>query len=282
VMPRSVSARHIIQTVSDLAFSARYALARGRSVVSLYGLASKSKAQRREGFRTLFGTVLSTASVIALVAALKQALGDDDDDDMEVSLNPFSADFLKVKIGNTRMDLLSGETQWVRFFSRFMFAKTVNSRTGKIEDIERGRVLSLFLASKQAPIISLGRAAVLQEGFAGRKLETAKDWAEVVSPVPLWIQDGVDVFNDQINTENKDAWEAMLISSGAFGAAWLGQGIQTYDVNGGRGLNRSSSSYSPPTGVMPRRITPQRVMPRVVPQRVMPQRRNAMPQRVAR
>lgn len=226
VLPRAVAFRHLIRTISDFAFSARYAIARGRSVVTAYGLLSKSKAQRKEGFRTVFGTAIAMAVMQAIVAAIN-ALFSDDEDEITTDYNPISTDFMKVKIGNTRFDMMSGEAQWLRFCARMATGMTTDAETGLIEKTDRKRVFMQFLQSKQAPLLSLINALAFQQGYAGKPLKTAGDWADAVSPAPLWLQDGIEVFADQYE-KNRDLWQALVPGLAAMGAAWTGESLQTY------------------------------------------------------
>jgi len=58
-----------------------------------------------------------TAGFIAM-AAIKY--NNDDDDETEVSFNPISSDFLKIKIGNTRIDMWGGKIQQVILTNRII------------------------------------------------------------------------------------------------------------------------------------------------------------------
>ena len=67
-----------------------------------------------------------TASIVAMAAV---SLNDDDDDETGVSLDPLSSDFLKIKIGNTRIDPWGGRIQQVILVNRIM--SSLIGREGK-------------------------------------------------------------------------------------------------------------------------------------------------------
>jgi len=63
---------------------------------------------RKEAMKGGLLYLANVLSVIALVSAMNK---DDEDDDFYVDLNPTSSDFLKMRFGDTRIDLLSGFQQ---------------------------------------------------------------------------------------------------------------------------------------------------------------------------
>jgi hypothetical protein len=108
------------------------------------------------GFSTLFG-----------LAALGFAGNSDDDDDEFWELDPRSTDFGKIKVGNTRLDMMAGLSQPIVFLSRIMSGSKKNAK-GEIVPIKvgadgdgvpyggdtAGAVAWRFMRSKFAPPIS--------------------------------------------------------------------------------------------------------------------------------
>lgn len=65
--------------------------------------------------------------------------------------DPRSSDFGKIKIGNTRMDILGGLSQASVLLSRLVTQKTKNIDTGRINEADRGKVFVDFLKTKLSP-----------------------------------------------------------------------------------------------------------------------------------
>lgn len=119
---------------------------------------------------------------MALAVALGRLLPGDDEDKPTIEFDPRSSDFGKIKIGETRIDPLSGLAQVVVFLSRLASGQTKNMK-GQIQPI-RGEgvkyggststdVIKRFVWSKLAPVP--GSAVNLLEGenVVGEKQTTA-------------------------------------------------------------------------------------------------------------
>ena len=106
-------------------------------------------------------TFIGAATFIGSAVALGALLTDDDDDKPWVELNPLSPDFLKIRIGETRLDPMAGLSQVIVFSSRMWWGASKSSVTGDIKKFgERGPIgiqhradLGIrFLRTKAAPI----------------------------------------------------------------------------------------------------------------------------------
>jgi hypothetical protein len=75
---------------------------------------------------------------ITLIGALLSMIGEIFDKDIEIEANPLSTDFGKAKIGNTRVDLLSGVGSVTTLISRVSLGKTKKG-SGEIVPIRAGR-----------------------------------------------------------------------------------------------------------------------------------------------
>lgn len=151
----------------------------------------------------------------------------------EVNLDPHSSDFLKMKWGNTRVDILAGFQQPVRALLRIAFAgpelrSGKDVLTGKSFDrdgiFERekrdpAKIVQQFLEYKASPPLSLGRTLITGQNAVGEKMEV--DEALLRSVVPLFLQDLDETMKEQ-----------GYAKGAAFGAAgFLGAGVNTYDKN---------------------------------------------------
>ena len=115
------------------------------------------------------GTVLGTFALLGML------LYDDDDEDRpRIETDPRSADFLKVRIGETRLDFLAGLSQVIVLSSRMISGQTKSSVSGKVRNFGEGfrpetraSVLARFGRTKLAPV-------------PGALATIADDWTNVV------------------------------------------------------------------------------------------------------
>ena len=165
---------------------------------------------RKEALKSLLSFAGTGISVLAL-AELAGA---------EVGTDPRSADFGKIKIGNTRVDTWGGFQQYFRLAGQLITGEKINSQTGKLTTLgdgitapDRYDLLLSFLESKQAPIFTFARDMLKGKDGAGNKIDPS---VEMVSRfIPMVIQDAYEL--------HKDGGSPFLALPAIFGA-----GIQTY------------------------------------------------------
>lgn len=141
----------------------------------------------------------------------------------KVNMDPTNADFGKIKVGDTRIDVWGGHQQWVRVAGQLAEGKITSSTTGKTIRLSGGYagssrwdVGSRFLQGKFSPPASLIRDWAHHTDFAGKPFSWKK---AVVSRVyPLVIQDMLDTFHEY----------GLGPAVGVYGIGALGIGIQTY------------------------------------------------------
>src|SRR5580765_7476392 len=100
----------------------------------------------------------------------------------QVSNDPNSADFRKVKIGNVRIDPFSGFQQYAVAASRLISGKSTSSTTGKVTDLTAGRygqqtrakVAGQFFQNKLAPIPSLVWSWMEGKDWDGKPFDAKK------------------------------------------------------------------------------------------------------------
>ena len=217
-LPRIKAVQDIARVANDFAFSFRFALAKFRNVTTLFHTLSTNPRLRAEGFKTLAGNVV----MVTAAAYVAKELGAD------VEVDPRSADFLKIKIGNTRYDLLGGEGQVIRFMVQMAVGQREQA-TGNIVEVNRGEIFWRFLQNKQAPIISLIAKIFTRKTAFGRKIEGVEGWTNemVDSFLFLWLSDGVDAFKDEY--KKSGLGPALLKGAEAAAISWTGQGVMTYE-----------------------------------------------------
>ena len=144
----------------------------------------------------------------------------------EIGDNPYSADFGKIKIGNTRIDIWGGYQQYVRSAFQFIGGKTVGP-TGKVtrvgegyKPITRFELGLRFLESKEAPTASLISGFLKGRTFTGEKFDWGKELSQRFIPIysSMFLQDLIAVYKD--NPEL--VWMAI--------PGFFGVGTQTYEA----------------------------------------------------
>ncbi len=169
------------------------------------------------------GGLAAFYTTVGLMAAL--LYGDDDEDKPTISFDPRSADFGKIRFGDTRIDPLSGLSQVIRLLGQLGSGQRVNSR-GEVKYLagdkrkyaEKGwwDTASWFARTKLAPALGTAIDIRTGENVVGDKVTPATGLMSLATPL---------VFDEMV-----DAMEAQGIPKGtAFSIlAILGMGVQTY------------------------------------------------------
>lgn len=196
-------------------FASRLQLAVGQPLWG--GTWATRRAIAKEYARTLVG-------LAAYYAMLKMAFGDK----AEVSDDPRSSDFGKIKIGNTRLDPLAGVSQVVVFGARTASGETVNAK-GKEKPIRGDKVpfggdkwtdvAARFARSKLHPVP--GAIINLFDGtdLGGNKADLTNQAMNLSGPLTYG-----DIYQA---LEEQDLPEGVALGL----LAMLGEGLQTYDPN---------------------------------------------------
>lgn len=174
--------------------------------------ARKMALQAQSSFFTVAGAVLGMAAMAGA----------------SVSWDPRSADFAKIKVGNTRYDILGGQQQNIRFLAQQITGEKINSSTGELQTVGEGfgkpsrfDLAVDFAGNKLNPLL----------GYAKRLAESRSDgtnkFGEPVNPfqefsnllTPLNIQSIISTAKD---TGSAPKSVAMNIPG------FVGFGAQTY------------------------------------------------------
>lgn len=167
-----------------------------------------------------------TGSMVALMAA---KFNDDDDEETEVSLDPYSSDFMKIRLGNTRIDPWAGKQQMIVFQARMiMDAITQGGETKKLGEgmftPTRYELATRLVQGKLAPSAALAvKWAQTKVGKKGEKKLYGKEFLlseELAGSLyPMYIGTVNELWQDQPETV------AGFLTAYAF----LGGGVQTYE-----------------------------------------------------
>jgi len=178
-------------------------------------------------FMTYVGT---TAAIVSLAAV---ALNDDDDEKTGVEFDPTSSDFMKIKLGNTRVDPWGGKIQQIILLSRLM-AQSMKKADGNSHVLgygntsSSGELLAKMATNKLAPSASILNKLL----FADKK----KVKGEYVLSVPFEGEyDATEqlaanlypIYWDSI--KETYAEQPKVLASFLSALAFMGMGVNTYE-----------------------------------------------------
>lgn len=161
----------------------------------------------------------SFASVATATLAAAAASG------AEVETDPRSTDFGKIKVGDTRYDILGGLQQNIVLAARELSGQTKSSTTGEITDLgttafgpDRLSILGDFVQNKESPILSTGSTILKGQDRMGN---IVNPWNEIAKLfIPLGIQDTTSA----ASANNGDVLKGAAQASPGF----FGVGVNTY------------------------------------------------------
>jgi hypothetical protein len=179
---------------------------------------------------SMVGSGLTTLGLLAAAGA-------------KVGTNPNSADFGKIEMGNTKIDIWGGYQQYAVLLARMLTGKTTSSTSGKTTSLTSGAygkpnrlsILSNFFQGKLSPIPAFAIALLKGNNVMGEKFDLSKgldknvtsfEWMKnpVASMfIPMVIQDFADIAKD----------DPSLIPLSALGV--FGVGLQTYSKTNKKG-----------------------------------------------
>lgn len=173
---------------------------------------------RKEALKSLF-TLAGVATTVLTLAKMGGA---------DVEDNPSSSDFGKIKINDTRIDILGGFQQYIVAAYRLASGKYTSTVSGETSKLGEGyKALSRFdialrqVESKEAPVISFVSKLLKQKDASGKPIKVTKEVADLFTPMTIGAL---------IDIAREDPELLPLIPLGSFGI-----GLQTYE-NTGRGF----------------------------------------------
>jgi hypothetical protein len=178
------------------------------------------KFVRQEALKTVLGSAAMGATVLTMA---KMAGAD-------VGTDPRSADFGKIKVGNTRYDIWGGFQQWIVGAFRLATGKAISSATGKEMRLGKGYkattrwdIIQRLFESKASPLASFALGFLKGKDAQGDEFKVPVEVAERFIPI-LW-QDLADIASE-------DGWENLgtnIPKSVAINLPEMfGIGVQTY------------------------------------------------------
>ena len=147
---------------------------------------------------------------------------------VEVGTNPTSADFAKIKVGNTRFDILGGFQQNIRVASQIIAGKRTNSDTGEEKPTSAASVIGGLFEGKANPLMGYAYRMLntlddpnndnplVRLDEWGQEVNVAKETGKLVVPLPVsGVKETVD---------DQGGLKGTLMSIPGF----FGAGVQTY------------------------------------------------------
>jgi len=194
-------------------FSPRLALSRINMLNPLW-YASLTPYARKQAFRSMVQLGLAGGTVLSAGAYLGAKAGHD----------PRSADFAKLRVANTRAEILGGFPQYIRVGAQIGTGEIVSSTTGKTEKLGPGfgqrsvrSVLGRFAEAKLGPPASFLNDLTKGTNFEGDPVEIKTAIRDRV--IPLAIQDAIELYG------NTDSVPLALLG---YSLSAFGIGTQTY------------------------------------------------------
>lgn len=193
-------------------FSPRLILSRLQFPLAVLPGVTESALVRKEAMQML----MSFVGVGAGILMMGKASGA-----FDVELDPRSADFGKLKVGDTRLDIWTGYVQYCRFATNLITSQK-KTEGGLVYSVNRKEILDRFVQTKLSPAVGLLNDLLKGETYLGEALPP-KSAESVLGQLyqrmaPLAIQDMIDAYNQGGGAE------AFIASSGM-----LGIGVVTYE-----------------------------------------------------
>ena len=167
---------------------------------------------RKELLKSLF-TFAGAVSTVLGMAKLSGA---------EVGTDWRSSDFGKMKVGNTRIDIMGGFQQYIRMAGQLLTGKYISSTTGKeytlgegYKPLTRLDIIGRQVESKEAPVLAFVTDWLRGQDYRGEALNIPKEIGLLFTPMA--ISDVYDLAKNEPNL-------LPLSPLGFFGA-----GLQTYE-----------------------------------------------------
>lgn len=170
---------------------------------------------RKEALKSMLAYTSATATVLGLAHLAG----------LEVGIDPRSADFAKIKIGNTRIDIAGGFQQYIRMTAQLLTGKYISSTTGKEYTLGEGYKPMTFLdiaarqfESKTSPVTSFVIGLARGTDYVGESTRSPEGIAKALLQrvTPMVAQDIHDLYNE----------DPYLLPLGLLNT--IGFGVQTY------------------------------------------------------
>lgn len=208
-----------MKTLSTTLFAPRLWAAKLNSLNPVF-YARLDPAARKLAIQTQASFLTTAGSVLALASAAGAS----------VEWDPRSADFAKIKVGNTRYDILGGLQQNIRLAAQLATGQKINSVTGELATLGDGftsptrkDILLQAFENKENPLLSLATQLMEGKDFTGEDLKTTSlnPFENPIGQrlIPLGVQGAYEASKDTGNIAK---------GAGMNVPGFFGIGVQTY------------------------------------------------------
>ncbi|MCR4324145.1 MAG: hypothetical protein NUV69_00450 [Candidatus Curtissbacteria bacterium] len=203
-------------TLNNIFFSPRFLKSQVDTLGHVFTGAGGSNFVRKQAAVNLVKVITGTAAVLAIANAVRPG---------SVETDPRSADFGKIKIGNTRFDVTGGSSALITLAARLLKMSSKSSTTGMVSPINSGEfgaqtgkdVIYNFFENKLSPA-----AAVIRNYFEGQDREGRDPKSAESILETLFVPIGVTTYRELEKDPNSaDTLLAMIVDN-------LGIGANTY------------------------------------------------------
>jgi len=143
----------------------------------------------------------------------------------QVELDPASADFGKVKIGNTRIDMLGGFGQYATYLARNFTGDfkegRIKASSGRMMKANRGELFIRLLRTKASPAVGAILNTMFGSNVVGEEVELNTDYMLKDLGDNLLMMAWQDIIDATVDS----GWTGFMLGMPAI----FGAGVQTYD-----------------------------------------------------
>lgn len=194
---------------------------------------------RKLALQTAGSFAATAGTVLAIAASVKG---------VDVEWDPRSADFAKIKVGNTRYDILGGLQQNIRTAAQVVTGEKINSETGEIQTLgpdrgygkpSRKDIIEQAFENKENPLLAFASKLLQGDDGAGNKVNPVTEGAKLF--IPLNAQGIYETAQDSGSvTDPKNVASAALKNIPSV----FGIGTQTYGKTKTKDQNTSAAGVT--------------------------------------
>jgi hypothetical protein len=143
-----------------------------------------------------------------------------------VEMDARSTDFGKIRVGDTRIDLMGGFQPYIRYTAQIITGQRKSS-SGRIYNVSRADTFGRFLRSKESPVAGLVHDVMTGSSFIGQDVDLSSATAGRIAYekfTPLFIQDVYDA------VKQEGATGAVMAAPGFVGATVSSYGPEGHTV----------------------------------------------------
>jgi hypothetical protein len=142
---------------------------------------------RKLAIREITGTALLTLGVFGALKLLFDSVGDDDDPKRRVKIetDPRSSDFLKVRAGDTTLNVPGGYQEPLRLVAQLLFRERKQFRSGKIVPTRWADTIVMWVRYKLEPVGSALWAAFENKNAIGDIETVPQQFRDLFAPITL-------------------------------------------------------------------------------------------------